>query len=36
MERIIINPKDDDASEPSEDSDEENMKGVGRLPGDRE
>jgi hypothetical protein len=36
MERIIINPKDDDTTDSSEDGDEEDMKRVGRLPGDRE
>jgi hypothetical protein len=35
MDGIIVNPKDDDTTECSEDSDEENMKGVGRFPGDR-
>jgi hypothetical protein len=32
MDRIIVNQKDDDTTESSEDSDEESMKGLDRLP----
>jgi hypothetical protein len=36
MERIIINPDDDDTSESSDDCDDEDMNGVGPLSSDSE